>query len=264
MIITAGYLSIFAGTLVLSGTLDSVDNAVSDTIYQWINYNRNESIIKLVMIDDYTVEKLGKYESWSRSKTAEFIEALNGVPKDAPNVIGLDLLYYGERDSRGDTMLEEVCKKYDNICIGTPAIVQEKDHITHGHETAAGTVEAMDDVLEITDHITVSDVLLPYQALLPYTITGVTNIAKYSIDGYVRNAIANITVNGEEMDSFPVAIYKMYRDSIGESYSLPKLDVDHSFGFNYSKRVQIMLFIRFMMFLLVKFLLLHFAIVLYW
>ncbi len=236
VIITAGYLSIFAGTLVLSGTLDSVDNAVSDTIYQWINYNRNESIIKLVMIDDYTVEKLGKYESWSRSKTAEFIEALNGVPKDAPNVIGLDLLYYGERDSRGDTMLEEVCKKYDNICIGTPAIVQEKDHITHGHETAAGTVEAMDDVLEITDHITVSDVLLPYQALLPYTITGVTNIAKYSIDGYVRNAIANITVNGEEMDSFPVAIYKMYRDSIGESYSLPKLDVDHSFGFNYSKK----------------------------
>lgn len=94
----------------------------------------------------------------------------------------------------------------------------------------------MDDVLEITDHITVSDVLLPYQALLPYTITGVTNIAKYSIDGYVRNAIANITVNGEEMDSFPVAIYKMYRDSIGESYSLPKLDVDHSFGFNYSKK----------------------------
>ena len=28
----------------------------------------------------------------------------------------------------------------------------------------------------------------------------------------------------------------MYRDSIGEPYSLPKLDIDRSFAFNYSKR----------------------------
>lgn len=224
----AVYLSILAGTLVWTGTLDSVDNIVSDAIYQWISRNRNESMIKIVMIDANTIEKLGEYEDWSRSKTAEFIEILNSVPKDAPNVIGLDLLYYGKKDQEGDTMLEEVCKKYDNICLGTPAIMQENDFSMQDTEVL--------DTIEITEHMTVSDVLLPYYTLLPYTITGVTNITKYSGDGYVRNAIANVTVNDMEMDSFAVAIYKMYKDSIGEPYSMPKLDIDHSFAFNYSKK----------------------------
>lgn len=228
VLLGAGYLAALAGTLAYTGTLDPIDNIVSDAIYQWISRNHNENMIKIVMIDSNTVEKLGEYEDWSRSKTAEFIEILNCVPKDAPNVIGLDLLYSKKKDYRGDTILKEVCKKYDNICIGTPAIMQEE-------EFSMEEVEAFDPI-EITENMVVSDVLLPYQDLLPYTITGVTNVAKYSVDGYIRNAVANITVNDTQMDSFPVAIYKMYRDSIGEPYALPKLDMDHSFAFNYSKR----------------------------
>lgn len=224
----AGYLAVLAGMLVLTGTLDPVDNIVSDAIYQCISRNQNENMIKIVMIDSDTVEKLGDYQDWSRSKTAEFIEILNCVPKDAPNVIGLDLLYSEKKDYKGDKMLKEICKKYDNICIGTPAVIQK-------NEPAIKEAEVF-DFIEDTEPVIVSDVILPYQDLLPYTITGVTNIAKYSVDGYIRNAVANITIDDIEMDSFPVAIYKMYRDSIGEPYSLPKLDIDRSFAFNYSKR----------------------------
>lgn len=230
VLLGAGYLAVLAGTLIYTGTLDSVDNIVSDAIYQWISRNHNENMIKIVMIDSETVEKLGRYEDWSRSKTAEFIEILNCVPKDAPNVIGLDLLYAEEKDKKGDAMLEEVCKKYDNICIGTPVVMQEQEHEFHAEKVEVCNID------EIADYKTGFDVLLPYQDLLPYTITGVTNIAKYSVDGYIRNAVANITIKDMEMDSFPVAIYKMYRDSIGEAYTLPKLEMDHSFAFNYSKR----------------------------
>ena len=224
----AGYLAVLAGMLVLTGTLDPVDNIVSDAIYQCISRNQNENMIKIVMIDSDTVEKLGDYQDWSRSKTAEFIEILNCVPKDAPNVIGLDLLYSEKKDYKGDKMLKEICKKYDNICIGTPAVIQKNEPTIKEAEVF--------DFIEDTEPVIVSDVILPYQDLLPYTITGVTNIAKYSVDGYIRNAVANITIDDIEMDSFPVAIYKMYRDSIGEPYSLPKLDIDRSFAFNYSKR----------------------------
>lgn len=223
----AGYLAVLAGMLVLTGTLDPVDNIVSDAIYQCISRNQNENMIKIVMIDSDTVEKLGDYQDWSRSKTAEFIEILNCVPKDAPNVIGLDLLYSEKKDYKGDKMLKEICKKYDNICIGTPAVIQKNEPTIKEAEVF--------DFIEDTEPVIVSDVILPYQDLLPYTITGVTNIAKYSVDGYIRNAVANITIDDIEMDSFPVAIYKMYRDSIGEPYSLPKLDIDRSFAFNYSK-----------------------------
>lgn len=270
VIVGAVYLTIFAGTLTFSGTLDSVDNAVSDAIYQLINRNRNESMIKIVMIDSKTVEELGEYESWSRSKTAEFIEVLNSVPKDAPKVIGLNLNYSGEKDKKGDAMLEKACKKYDNICIGTPIIFQEgeeevsqKEGFLLGESALLQEEESVsleESELSQEEGVSLGEsellqgkegaslgrsvllqerrgmVLLPYQALMPYVITGVTNIVKYSSDGFIRNAVANISIDGEVMDSFAVAVYKMYKDSIGDSYILPRLDIENSFAFNYSKK----------------------------
>ena len=106
-----------AATLTYSGVLDQVDSLVSDAIYQWINHNKADTMIKIVAIDDATERELGEYESWSRSETARFIEVLNSVPKDAPNVIGFDLNYCDEKDKAGDTELEETCSKYDNICL---------------------------------------------------------------------------------------------------------------------------------------------------
>jgi len=240
----AAFLSVLAGTLSYSGVLDQADKVVSDVIYQWINHNRHETMVKLIVIDSDTVEKLGAYEDWSRSQMAQFIETLNSVPKDAPNVIGLNLDFYGEKDKDGDTQLIDVCKTYDNICIRAKALVKEeiqKHEEGHGEEMTfpkdeQELMESQDASKDFNGREEVAGIRMPYQGLLPYVITGATNIAVYSEDGYIRSALASININGIEMDSFPVAIYKMYMDSIGKAYTLPKLDIDNSFAFNYSKK----------------------------
>lgn len=229
----AVYFSMLAGMLSYSGILDQVDNLVSDTIYQWISRNKRETMIKIVAIDAATVEKLGVYADWSRSETAKFIEVLNSVPKNAPNVIGFNLNYYGEKDTEGDRELEEVCSRYDNICLGASVTERDENPIAFHSDSLQeeSPLESID--IRKTENMHIQ---MPYDALLPYVIIGVTNTAKYSEDGYIRNAVASISADGIEMDSFAVAVYKMYMDSIGKVYSLPKLDVENSFAFNYSKK----------------------------
>lgn len=77
---------------------------------------------------------------------------------------------------------------------------------------------------------------MPFSDLLPYIETGVINNVQNSPDGFVRNSITSIQINDMDYDSFAVKTYKMYMDSLGSNYTLPKVDDNNSFAFTYSRQ----------------------------
>ena len=107
--------------------LNDIDYLVSDRIYQsLIKKNQENSNIKLISIDSKTRERYGEYATWSRSRLASLLDALNSG-SGAPDVIGINLDLKNEKDAPGDAALLEACRKYGNICLsGTVRTEEEK------------------------------------------------------------------------------------------------------------------------------------------
>lgn len=227
MCIGALFFALLTAVLSYSGILEELDQRVSDAIFQIIEEKRHTSSIKIIAIDEETVSKYGAYDSWSRSRTAEILEILNQNDENAPNVIGIDLDYSDLKESEGDEELVAVSKRYKNICLSASAIIGEK--IVSSNKKQKNRYNMLGDTL-------VTGVEMPYRALAEEVTVGIINSTINSEDGFVRNTVSNINMDGTEIDSFAIAIYKMYRDSRGKEYILPKLDEAQSFSFTYSSR----------------------------
>lgn len=268
MYISALAFAVAAGVLGYSGCLEKVDQLVSDRVYQMISTAENTSKIKIISIDDKTVEAYGEYENWSRSRTEKLLKQLNKTTASQPAAIGIDLDYSQTKDTTADESLAKLCSKYENICLGVSAVMDDKK-LEQKKETGTAlpaptgtalpkptgtpvsqTADALPsiqpgsrqggDIPQERNNMMadqqISDVKMPYDALASEVKTGIVNTTRNSPDGAVRNAVAKVMVDGTEMDSFAVALYKLYQDSKGEEYSLPKLDDEQSFGFTYAKK----------------------------
>ena len=222
MYVGALFFALLAGILSYSGVLDEADFWVSDSIHQYLNRKHSVSTIKIIAIDEKSEKYFGKAENWSRSRMAGLIELLNGQGEENPGAIGIDLDYSSKKDSVGDYSLVKTCSKYDNICIGAPVIPERKKD--DGEEPAS--LHKMKD----------TDIKIPYDALKENVTVGISNNTIDSRDGYARSAVAGSMVGDTQVDSFAVAIYKMYRISQGMEYTLPKVDDEQAFSFTYTKQ----------------------------
>lgn len=82
----------------------------------------------------------------------------------------------------------------------------------------------------------INGTILPFDDILPYVTTGFINLSHNNGNGYVKDAVASINVEGTSIDSFSVALYKMYKKARNQKYTVPKLDDKNAFGFNFSKK----------------------------
>ena len=219
MYIGALFFALLAAGITYSGVLEETDLRISDSIHQRINRKRSISAIKIIAIDDKTIDYFGEYEDWSGIWMAAFLEKLNHSPEKAPQVIGIDLDCSKERDSVGAERLVKTCSNYDNICISE----RKKDV-----KEEPASLHEMQEM----------DVKMPFAALKDEVVTGISNNTIVSKDGYVRSAVAGTTLDGTKMDSFAVAIYKLYRTGRGLEYTLPKVDAEQTFSFTYTKQCE--------------------------
>jgi len=261
MVLGAVAVAIIAAALSYSGVIDQADQMVSDTIYHVFAEKQNAQVIKMISIDQKTVKKYGKYKEWSRSRTAELIRVLNKDAEMAPSVIGIDLDYSIRKDTAGDKELVDACNQYKNICMSASVVMEDGmikeplsakeasssvgESISSAKEGASGSENRTLSEPDL-DHSNngmmggqeISYVRMPFDELRNEITAGVVNNTRSSEDGFVRNAFSSVTVDEETIDSFAVAAYKMYQDSRGKEYRMPKLDEENSFTFTYSRRGQ--------------------------
>lgn len=208
---------IFLIVLLLSVTnlLSPLDYILRDGLYQ---IPRGvDSRIKIIAIDEATLEALGPIQTWSRSYYADLIRILNGNEASKPSVIAFDIIFSGYVDTEGDMAFAKEAADSGNVVTASQFIYSEKSEIG-------------EDNLR---YYPIEAVVYPYKELYEATAQGYTNVAQDS-DGVVRRVSIQETYDKTEQFSFSHAIYALYCEQQGIASNEIKTDRYGKTLINYS------------------------------
>ena len=91
-ILTSAFLILLIGALYFINAFGSIENYYEDLIYQ--HGHAVPGDIKIIAIDNKTLEELGPYLTWDRTVYANLIEKLY-ESENGPQVIGLGIVFSG-------------------------------------------------------------------------------------------------------------------------------------------------------------------------
>ena len=169
--IAALLLAILTFTAVFFQWFTSLNLLLQDSIYQ--RENPVNPSIKIIAIDEKTLEALGQFETWTREPYAELIELLN-ESEYAPKVIGFDVLFVNEKGEE-DQLLVDACKKYSNIVMANNLVFSTKI------ETKDGKSQVNPLHIDMVEN--------PFGQLTGIVRTGFANAVQDSEDNSVRYAL---------------------------------------------------------------------------
>ena len=187
--------------------LSSFDYILKDALYQ--KPRGVQSNIKIIAIDEKTLDRLGRIDTWSRQTYADLINTLNVDDKIRPAVIGFDIIFASDVDE-GDQALSDAVAATDNVVTGYQ--YKYEDRYTIGEDGQK--------ILQI------ESVASPYASLSkasPYK--GYFNISQDS-DGIVRRFKVHesdpeeVAGAGTVTSSFSYQVYDRYLNVTGKATDL--------------------------------------------
>lgn len=256
-LVIALVLGVSAALLSYSRFLYEADEMFTNFVYLYTPFEKADSRITIISIDDDTISKYGEYDDWSRQVLADAVNALN---ENNASIIGLDVDLSGVKDTEGDEALVEACKNAGNVVAIATANYDSADHDNTADKAQSSTSPSdaannepdnasadknsdssqnndlilskpADSSIDWSDHKTMS-ISFPYHELEDVVTTGISNALQQSPDGIVRTAALSISYNDSDISSFASTIYMKYQDSLGQDYNMPNLSDDELFGFN--------------------------------
>lgn len=186
----------------VSNLLSPFDYILKDKLYQ---IPRGvDSDIKIIAIDDKTLDELGPIGTWSRGVYADLIDILNSNDEAKPAVIAFDILFSGNVDD-GDYRFADAAEKSGNVVVDS--------HFVYGTKPEYDK----DGLLTYP----VENLINPYDELKQVTSVGFSNISQDS-DKTVRRLKETESYNGETYEMFPKVLYDVYCEKTGqEKISIP-------------------------------------------
>ncbi|MCD8326509.1 MAG: adenylate/guanylate cyclase domain-containing protein [Lachnospiraceae bacterium] len=172
---------------------------LEDSVYQ--RSNHVDSSIKIIAIDEKSLESLGQFETWSRKIYADLIEILDGG-EYSPRVIGFDVLMVSEK-GEGDQQLIEACRKYSNIVMASNLVFSTK-------------IETVDGVSTVNS-LHIDMVETPFGELENLVRAGFANTVQDATDNSV--CYTYLTLSGYQ--SFAAAVTQMALESDGAEVTDP-------------------------------------------
>lgn len=211
VIITA----LLAGCLTLWTPFDKVEYWFCDLLY--ITEKPVDNRIKIIGIDEKSLEEMGPFSGWTRQQAADLLEAFDR--DHAPSVIAFDINFVGQRDEVGDRALAEAVSVYPHVVLAS--------YINYGTRV----LQSEGGEYQI-DTMYVEDLELPYEALLDVTAHGFTN-AVQDVDNYVRRSVLAEEMDGAREWNFAWKIYDEYQRAVGEESREPR-QINGIYGFDYT------------------------------
>lgn len=194
------------------------DKVLTDRIYQ--QPSATNPAIKIIKIDEKSLEEIGQYTTWNRDIPARLVEILNADPQAKPAVIAFDVLYINEMDEEGDTRFAEACGESGNVITAANLVYNKTSVQDHNGDY-------------YVDEMNLSMVEESYEALKETTDDAFANTAQ-DRDGYIRQALAYAETENGIMYSLSYQTYKRYMEYLGKEPQMPKLYANHRFDFTFS------------------------------
>lgn len=194
--------------LTVTNLFASVDYMLKDAVYQIPRGVSSQ--IKIIAIDDRTLEEFGPISTWSRDYYADLLHILNSNPEAKPAVIAFDILFSGYSGgnntmSEGDAAFVEAARESGNVV----AVSQFK------YNEKAATDE--NGLVEYP----IDEVYYPFVELRDVVAVGYSNVAQDS-DGTVRRISLEQESCGENMYMFSKVIYDAYaKNNSVETFEIP-------------------------------------------
>lgn len=163
---------------------------LQDAVYQ--REGRPDPSIKIIAIDEKTLDLLGQFETWTREPYAQLIEQLN-QGENAPKVIAFDILLVSEKGEE-DQRLVEACRESSNVVMASNLVFSTKI------ETDGGVSRA--------NPLHIDMVETPFGELSEIVKYGFVNTVQDSTDNSVRYTL----LEREGYQSFASVIAQMARE----------------------------------------------------
>lgn len=179
--IVFGILAFFAAYFNIFGNVDKV---AEDMLYH--HPGKTDSKIKIIKIDDRTINQMGDFSTWNRDVYADLIDTLCVSEDIRPAVIGFDILFSSDKNVAGDKRFAEACAEFKNVITG------------------------------FSYDFSASEKVLPYDSLLRATGHGFVNAFSDSEDGFIRSSLLYFDeTDGFRGMSFGGAVYVKYMEVTG-------------------------------------------------
>ena len=195
-------VAILSGVICATNFPSNLEYMASDAIYQ--NAGVIPDNIKIIGIDDKTLERLGPYSDWNREYFAQLINFLN-EDENSPSVIGIDVVFSGSNNSEGDKALVEACRNAKNVVLASSvnfdSYLLEKEGKFYRAQYVSSVDKPFDELNEFCDY-------------------GFTN-AIYSTDGVVREAYTVIESEYKDETSVYSSMSYVIASKISDIKSYP-------------------------------------------
>lgn len=195
------FVAVLVFFLTVTNLFSSVDYMLRDMLYQIPRGVSNQ--IKIIAIDEKTLEELGPINTWSRQYYADLIHVLNSNKDAKPAVIAFDIIFSGyvgknATISDGDVAFADAARDSGNVVTASQLKYNGK-----AEQNAEGIWE-----------YSIEDIYYPYEELRNRTYVGYANVAQDS-DGIVRRILVNEEYQGERLDMLSKKIYDVYCEKQG-------------------------------------------------
>ena len=199
-----GMLSFLA---VYMGLGDTLDKTAEDILYH--HAGNIDTKIKIIKIDDRTMNRMGDFSTWNRDVYADLVEKLCVSEEIRPAVIAFDILFSSEKEADSDARFAEVCANNGNVVMGFSYVFTKE-------------VTAGENGILLENKMAVQEKVVPYTALGAATTPGFVNALMDEDDGIIRSSLLYYDEkSGIRMKSFSAAIYGKYMEELGQAPAYP-------------------------------------------
>ncbi len=182
------------GVLVLGLTVFNLfapfDYIVRDRLYQKPRGIDNR--IRIIGIDEKTLEEYGPIQTWSRSLYGELLDRLEEDENFRPVLVGFDIQFSGEVDA-GDEEFAKKAAEYGNVVV--------VNQLIYGQQKVTLSDDGQDVPVDRTAE--------PYAALANAAQVGFSNVAADS-DGVVRRILPEVQSGDMLYQMFSKKMYDRY------------------------------------------------------
>ena len=204
-------VSVLAGIIAFSAVyfnlLSMVDKSAEDVLYHKSSGTMGQ--IRIIKIDDKTMNALGDISTWDRSVYTKLLEKLYVSEEIRPAVVGFDILLSSEKDAKTDKEFAEVCEKYNNVVCGYSYVFSKE-------------LQQDENGNLIENSMTVKDTVLPYKELRDVVEIGFVNALMDNDDSFIRSSFLSFDeAEGKTAKSFSATVYEKYMEAQGLEAAYP-------------------------------------------